>query len=217
MAASRKIRARIVGVSSVAMKTVILTGASGGLGTAVVERLSRSYHCVILGRARADVTDEASVRESFTSAGEHYGLVHLVGGWSGGTVAETSLETWSHMLSLNLTAAFLTMRESLRYLTRPGRIVAVSSIATVSPAPGSAAYTVAKSALNALVQTVAAEQRGTGITANAILPDAMATPVMLREAGPSKLVPLDRVAETIAFLLSEHAANISGALIPLRK
>jgi NAD(P)-dependent dehydrogenase (short-subunit alcohol dehydrogenase family) len=199
------------------MQRVAITGGTGGLGTAVVERLSREFECVVLDRTRIDVTNEESVRRAFDELGEHYGLVHLVGGWTGGDVAETSLETWSRMLSLNLTAAFLTMRESLRHLSRPGRAIAVSSIATLSPAAGSAAYTVAKSALNALIQTVAAEQRGTGITANALLPDAMATPAMRESTNASGLVPLEQVAETIAFLLSEPAAGITGTLLPIRK
>lgn len=199
------------------MRTVAITGAKGGLGTAVLERLSREYRCLPLDRPHVDVTDEASVRNALAEAGELYALVHLVGGWTGGTVAETSLETWSQMLTLNLTGAFVTIRESLAHLSRPGRIVAVSSIATLTPSAGSAAYTVAKSALNALIQTVAAEQHGTGITANAVLPDAMATPAMLASGDASKLVPIANVAETIAFLLSDAAANVNGTLIPLRK
>ncbi|HYK05742.1 MAG TPA: SDR family oxidoreductase [Thermoanaerobaculia bacterium] len=200
------------------MRKVAITGGTGGLGTAVVEHLSRTYDVVVLDRSRLDdVTSETSVRKAFADLGEHYALVHLVGGWTGGKVADTSLETWSRMLALNLTGAFLAIREALTQLTRPGRIVAVSSIASLNPAPGSAAYTVAKSALNTLIQTVAAEHRGTGLTANAVLPDSMATPAMLRETDASKLVPTERVAETIAFLLSEAAANITGALIPLRK
>lgn len=199
------------------MRKVAITGGTGGLGTAVVERLSLDYDCVVLGHSDVDVTSEASVREAFTRLGELYGLVHLVGGFAAGKIGETSLETWTRMLSLNLTAAFLVMREALPRLSRPGRIVAVSSIATLTPAAGSVAYSVAKSALNSLVQSVAADQRGTGVTANAILPDAMATPAMLKEMEAAKLVPLERVAETIAFLLSEGAAGITGTLLPIRK
>jgi NAD(P)-dependent dehydrogenase (short-subunit alcohol dehydrogenase family) len=201
------------------MQKVVITGGTGGLGTAVVERLSRTYDCIVLDRTRLDdITNEASVRNAFAEVGEHYALVHLVGGWAGGKVADTSLDTWSRMLALNLTGAFLAIRESLAHLTRPGRIVAVSSIASLNPTPGSAAYTVAKSALNTLIQTVAAEHRTSGITANAVLPDTMGTLAMLRDIpDASKLIPIDRVAETIAFLLSEPAANLTGALLPLRK
>jgi NAD(P)-dependent dehydrogenase (short-subunit alcohol dehydrogenase family) len=199
------------------MRRVVITGGTGGLGTAVVERLSLDYDCVVLGHAEIDVTSEESVRNAFSDLGELYGLVHLVGGFAPGKIADTSLETWSRMLSLNLTAAFLVMREALPRLTRPGRIVAVSSIATLTPAAGSVAYSVAKSALNALVESIAAGERGTGLTANAVLPDSMATPAMLKEMEASKLVPLGQVAETIAFLLSDAAAGITGTLLPIRK
>jgi NAD(P)-dependent dehydrogenase (short-subunit alcohol dehydrogenase family) len=198
------------------MQSIAITGATGGLGTHVVERLSREYRCVPLDRPEVDVTDERSVRAALEEIGELYALVHLVGGFAAGKLADTSIETWMQMLSMNLTGAFVAMREALPRLTRPGRIIAISSIATLAPAGGTAAYSVSKSALNALVQTVAVEQRGSGITANAVLPDAMATPAMLKEMDASKLVPLERVSETIAFLLSDRAAGVTGTLIPIR-
>lgn len=199
------------------MQTIAITGGNGGLGTAVVERLSRDYNCIVLDRAQMDVTKEESVRRAFGELGELYAVVHLVGAFAPGTLAATTAETWSRMLDLNLTSAFVTMREALPRLTRPGRIVAVSSIATLTPAGGSVAYSVSKSALNALVQSVAAEHLGSGLTVNAVLPDAMATPAMLKEMDASQLVPLERVVETIAFLLSDAAAGITGTLIPVRK
>ena len=208
------------------MKTIVVTGGTGGLGTTVVSRLSREYRCVVLYRGtppagvtgvQADLLDEASVRAAFEQTGGIYALVHLAGGFAPGDVASTALDTWTQMLSLNATAAFLAIREALPRLTRPGRIVAVSSISSVDRAKGVAAYTVSKAALNALVETTALETRGSGITVNAILPESMATPAMLASMDASELVPLDRVAETIAFLLSGAAANISGALIPLRR
>lgn len=197
-------------------RTCVITGGTGGLGTEVVRRLSSDYRCVVLGHTRVDLTNEASVRNAFEQIGEIYALVHLVGGWAGGSVRETSIETWSKMIALNTTAAFLAARGALAHMTHPGRIVAVSSIATLRIGGGSAAYTIAKTALNTLVQIIAAEERANGITANAVLPDAMATPAMLKEKNAAKLVPLERVSETIAFLLSDAAAGTSGTLIPIR-
>jgi NAD(P)-dependent dehydrogenase (short-subunit alcohol dehydrogenase family) len=199
------------------MRTIVITGGMGGLGAEVVRRLSQEYRCEVPRRDALDVTDEQSVRAAFEGFGEIYGLVHLVGGFAGGRIEDTSLETLEKMLTVNLTTAFLAIREALPRLSRPGRIVAVSSIATLQPSGGATAYVVAKSALNALIQNVAAEQRGTGITVNAVLPDSMATPAMLAGGGDaSKLVPLERVSETIAFLLSEGAAGVTGTLVPVR-
>lgn len=199
------------------MRTLIVTGGTGGLGTDVVARLSPDYRCIVLGHAQVDLTNEQSVARAFDEAGEIYGLVHLVGGFAGGSVRETSLETWTKMMALNTTAAFLAARGALAHMTSPGRIVMISSIATLTPQGGTAAYTIAKSALNTLVQVLAAEERDNAITVNAILPDGMATPAMLQETkDPTKLVPLARVSETIAFLLSDAAAGTSGMLIPIR-
>jgi NAD(P)-dependent dehydrogenase (short-subunit alcohol dehydrogenase family) len=199
------------------MRSLVITGGTGGLGTEVVRRLSSDYRCLVLSHDDVDLTDETSVRNAFEKTGEIYGLVHLVGGWAGGTVRDTSVETWSNMLAVNATTSFLAMRVALSHITNPGRIIAISSIATLSPAGGNAAYTIAKSALNVLVQVLAAEERENGITVNAILPDSMATPAMLRDgADPAKLVPLPRVAETIAFLLSDTAQGTTGLLLPIR-
>lgn len=198
------------------MRRLAITGGTGGLGTEVVRRLSIDYDCIVLSHETVDLTSENSVRQAFAGIGEIYGLVHLVGGFAGGTVRETPLETWSKMLALNTTAAFLAMRGALPHITKPGRIIVVSSLATLNPEGGSAAYTIAKSALNALVQVLAAEERANGITANAVLPDSMATPAMLKTTDASKLVPLERVSETIAFLLSDAASGTSGTLIPIR-
>lgn len=184
------------------MKTVVITGGTGSLGSAVVPRLSRDYRCVLLTRAMADLQDETSVRNAFAQIGEIYALVHLVGGFASGSVAETSMETWSQMLSLNLTGAFVATRAALSHLTRPGRIVAISSIAAIEKNPGFAAYAVSKSALVTLIELIAKENPA--ITANIVAPSTL-TPE-LRE----------HVAETIAFLLSDAAADITGAVLPLR-
>ena len=194
------------------MKTLIITGGTGGLGTFVVERLARTYNCVLLKHREVDLTNDASVRNALAKIDAPYGLVHMAGGWLGGKVSETTSETWSQMLAINATTSFHAIRETLARMdrTQPGRIIAVSSLVTLTKDAGSAAYLVSKTALNALIEATAAELRGTPITANAIAPDTMATPA----AGGS--IPLERVADTIEFLLSDAAANITGAIVPLR-
>lgn len=183
----------------------------------MVRRLEREYRVLAPSRESLDVTSEGSVAGFFEAESGIYALVHLVGGWAGGNVDATSVDQWRHMFELNATAAFLTMREAARQIARPGRIIAISSIATQRITSGSAAYTVAKAALNALVQSLAADLRGSGVTVNAIAPDTMATPANLDGgADVSKLVQPADVAETIAFLLSARASAISGTIISMR-
>ena len=199
------------------MKTLIVTGGTGGLGTTVVERLSREYQCVLLRQAEVDLSNEQSIRDALA---DHtpYGLVHMAGGYAGGTVSETSSDQWQRMIGLNLTSSFLVIRETLARMRRdaPGRIVAISSEATLTKFAGAAAYTISKTGLNTLIEMTAAELAGTPITANALLPGTLDTAASRAAMPEVRRVPLDRVADAIAFLLSDAAASISGALIPLR-
>lgn len=192
------------------MKTLLITGGTGGLGSVVVARLQREYRCVLLYHStvpegvegvRADLGDAASVRAAIVQVDAPYGLVHLAGGWAGGKVSETDTATWERMIGLNLTSAFLVIREVLPRMARPGRIIAISSAATRTKDAGSAAYTVAKTGLNTLIEMTAAEVAGSGITANALLPGTLDD--VLRQ----------RVADAILYLLSDAAAGINGSLI----
>lgn len=189
------------------MKTLLVTGGTGNLGTFIVERLKREYNCVLL--SRNDVAKPSFDRP-------FYGLVHLVGGFAPGSVTDTSADTWHQMIESNVTAAFNVIHAALPKIERPGRIVAISSIASIEKFKGAAAYIVSKSALNTLIEVTAAEIGGSGITVNALLPSTLDTPAMREEMPKARRVPLEQVAAAIAFLLSDAAANINGALIPLR-
>jgi NAD(P)-dependent dehydrogenase (short-subunit alcohol dehydrogenase family) len=142
----------------------------------------------------------------------------MAGGYAGGSVSETSLDTWQTMLALNLTTAFRAIHATLAAMKRdqPGRIVAISSEATITKFAGAAAYVVSKTGLNVLIELTAAELAGTAITANALLPGTLDTPASRNAMPDTPRVPLERVAETVAFLLSDAAASVNGALIPLR-
>jgi NAD(P)-dependent dehydrogenase (short-subunit alcohol dehydrogenase family) len=192
------------------MRSLIVTGATGGLGTEVVRHLSSTYECIALTRSMADLGDPASVRQAIRAIAEKhgapYGLVHLAGGFTPGSLLDTTDEIWSQMLAMNVTGAFHAIRETLQVMDRAsaGRIVAISAAATLAKGPGIAAYTVAKSALNALIEVVAKELKDTPITVNALLPVVL-----------DSLATRQRAAETIAFLLSDSASHVTGALIPL--
>ena len=143
------------------MKTLIVTGGTGGLGTTVVQRLSRDYQCVLLRHSQVDLMSERSIRDALAAIDAPYGLVHMAGGYAGGAVSETSSDDWQRMIGLNLTSSFFVIREALKVITKPGRIVAISSAATVAKVASAAAYTIAKTGLNTLIELTAAELAGT--------------------------------------------------------
>lgn len=145
-------------------------------------------------------------------------LVAAVGGFAAGRLLETDAATWERMLALNLTSAFAAARAVVPHLVRAGggRVVFVASRAVEPPTGGFIAYTVAKAGVIALARALAAELRGRGVTVNAVLPSTMDTPAN-RAAMPDSdrrgWVPVEAVAETIAFLVGEAAAHVTGALV----
>jgi len=177
--------------------SILITGGSGGLGSVVVPRLQRDYDCVLLKR------------EPDVPAGSYHALVMLAGGFAMG-------REWQAMLEANVMSAARAIDAALPYLANNGRIVAISSAASLTYPAGLAAYTASKSALNAIIKTLAKDLASRKITANALLPTSLDTPAMREVMPREQLVPLDRVAEWIAFLLSENGAGVTGQLITLQ-
>jgi len=147
-------------------------------------------------------------------------LVAGVGGFAGGSLLETDVETWKRMLDLNLTSAFSVAKALVPAMVRAryGRVVVVASRAVVPPAGGFIAYTVAKAGAIAFTQALALETRTHGITVNAVLPSTMDTPAN-RAAMPDSdrkgWVPVEAVADAIAMLVREASAHITGTLLAI--
>ena len=222
-------------------RTVLITGGTGGLGPTVVKRLlDDGYRCVVVYRSQdtwqqlqqdvqhdllhgveADLREEDAVQAAVTQARDLgdglYALVHLAGGFEGGSVEATSIETWTTLLHTNLTSAFIVAGAALPPLRAngTGRIVTIGSSEVPKRSGNLAAYTVSKAALAVLTEVLANDLKNTKITANILLAGSLGTPSMRQSVGDEKLVSLDRVAATIAFLLSDEAASITGASIPL--
>jgi len=163
---------------------------------------------------------EAMVRQALEQ-GPLDALVHLIGGFSGGTpVAETSDEVWDGMMNLNVRTAFCAIRAALPPMlaARRGRIVAVGSRAAVEASPNFAAYAVSKAALVALVKNVAAEGKKFGVTANVVLPSTIDTPqnrASMPNADFTRWVSPASIAGLLVWLTSDAAADTSGAAIPI--
>lgn len=223
-------------------KTVVVTGGTGALGSAVTTRfLSEGATVVISYRqeselgmfggapvnrfipVHANVTVEADVQKLLDTAVAKTGhidiLVNTVGGYlPTKPLTEISEPEWDRMMSINLKSTFLCTREALKRMTghRYGRIVNISAMAGVKPSPGKSAYAVAKSGVSLLTQIVAEEQRGTGITINAIAPDMIDTAAN-RKSMPSedftKWVKPEHIADMIFYFCSEAAGSISGTTL----
>ncbi|WP_447964883.1 SDR family NAD(P)-dependent oxidoreductase [Nitrospira sp. Ecomares 2.1] len=218
-------------------KVVMITGALGGLGQTVTEAFAQAgAKVVVVGRElptklpeglvglSADVTDEAEVhrlmKEAVRKTTRIDCLINLVGGFAMGRLAETEMSTWSKMLSLNLTSAFLLSREATRFMSKQGsgRIIHMAARAAVDPFPGAGAYIVSKSGLLALIKVLALELTGSGVTVNGVLPATIDTPAnrnSMPDADPNEWVKPEAIAALLVFLASEEAEALNGALIPI--
>jgi NAD(P)-dependent dehydrogenase (short-subunit alcohol dehydrogenase family) len=190
------------------MKTLLVTGGTGGLGSVVVPRLERDYRCILMNRDGSLVLS-GSPTASPSSTESFFGIISLAGGFASGSSSDTAQK----MFDANLLSFTKALDLALARLEDGGRIVAISAAATLTQPSGLAAYTASKSALSAYVLTLAHELAPRRITANALLPTALATPPMRKQMSDDKLVPLERVAEWIAFLLSENGAGVTGQLM----
>lgn len=219
-------------------QVVLITGAKGGLGTSVT-RAFLSAGATVVGVSRriadgdfaddrfsavpADLLDPAEAERAAGAVIERHGridaLVHVTGGFTGGSVAETTDAIWDQMMNVNARAALNTFRAVVPRMRKAGRgrIVAIASRFAADTAPGIAAYAASKAALVSLVRSVAAENKNAGITANAILPGTIDTEANRSWGSPEerkKWVSPDRIASLAVYLVSEAAAEITGASIP---
>lgn len=161
-------------------------------------------------------------RRRYARAWRRHGRVDIlvagVGGFAPGALVDTDRATWDRMLALNLTSAFTAARAVVPHMlaSGSGRVITVASRAVVPPTGGFIGYTVAKAGVIALTQALAEETRGRGVTVNAVLPSTMDTPAnraAMPDADRSAWIPVESVAEAIAFLASDAAAHITGSLL----
>ena len=223
--------------------TAIVTGGTGGLGAATVERLlSDGWRAVVpwiapkelerlpprdgLELVEADLFElqsAAQVVSTATSAGGAplRGLVNLVGGFSaGGRVHETPVEEFERQFRLNLRPTYLMTQAAIPPLLDQGggSIVCVGSRVALAPFPGAAGYASSKAAVIAFAQAVSKEYLDAGVRCNAILPSVIDTPAnraAMPDADHGRWVKPTDIAAVIAHLLSPASAPISGAAIPV--
>jgi NAD(P)-dependent dehydrogenase (short-subunit alcohol dehydrogenase family) len=234
-------------------RLVVVTGGGGGIGRALVAHFAAGGDRVVaLGRDEAalassaaaaggdvtaepcDVTDEAAVGALFDRLGAVDVLVNNAGFAESAPLDRTSLASWRAHLDVNATGAFLCTRAVAAGMRERGRgaIVTVASTAGRVGVPYTAAYTAAKHATVGLMRAVAAELAGTGVTANAVCPTFVDTPMTERSveriaartgrshddargalaaAAPlGRLLDAGEVAAAVVWLASEEARAVNG-------
>lgn len=227
-------------------RVVLITGAAGNLGEATARAFAAAGARLVLvdraaGRLPAlfphlvdspdhylatgvDLTDPAAVEGVVVEAVRRFGridvLVNTAGGFQGGSpVHDTALDTWDHLLALNARTVFIACRAVVPVLLQQGagKIVNVAARAGLAGAARSAAYSVSKSAVIRLTESLAAELKSSGINVNCVLPGTIDTPQNRAtiKGDPGRWVPPEALADVILFLSSDAARAVHGAAVPV--
>jgi 3-oxoacyl-[acyl-carrier protein] reductase len=232
-------------------KTAVVTGAAGSIGTAVAEALAAAgARVALLDLAGAplqalairlgspafamDLSDPAAVRQGAARVLADLGrvdiLVNNAGILSNAKMAATSLEEWHRVQAINVDAAFLLAQAFLPAMraARWGRIVNMSSYAAKSGGlTAGTAYSVSKTAMIGLTFSIAREVAGEGVTANAVAPAYVMSPMVSEQLTPAQqeaqraAIPVGRfcdpaeVAHAVMFLASPLAGFITGEVIDM--
>jgi NAD(P)-dependent dehydrogenase (short-subunit alcohol dehydrogenase family) len=226
---------------------VLVAGGTGGLGRAVAlaflgegARVAVTYRAAAeleaLKRAAGedaarlsahptDVTDHGAVGALMDELVARHGgldaLVNTVGAYAGGAkLWEMDAETLDRMLSANLRSGYVLARAAVPVMLKQGHgaIVNVASRAALVHGPGESAYAASKAAAVALIDSLAADLKGTGVRANSILPGIIDTEANRRampRADFAKWPKPEEIARVVLFLCGDDAKLIHGAAIPV--
>lgn len=213
---------------------LIITGADGALGAAVVRRHAEAgdrvaaLHgagitnpadgCFVAG----DLTDETNARDVIGRAAAWLGsvdaLVHLVGGFHWAETAATTVADWRAMFDVNVATSVASVNAVLPHLCDSGAILLVSAASAQPAGAGFGPYGAAKAGVARLTKALAAELAPRRIRVNAVLPSIIDTPrnrADMPDADHMRWTSPEAVADAIAFLASKEARAVTGALLPV--
>jgi len=234
-------------VSTLPHKIALVTGGTGGLGRAVsLALLRQDYKVAVTYRVpeewealhseagdkkenlegnSLDVTEETAVSALIANLVEKHGrldaLVNTVGAYAGGIrLWEMDTNVFDRMLALNLRSGFVLCRAIVPVMLRQGggSIVNVAAKAAFDHASGASAYAASKAAAVAMVDSLAADLKGTGVRVNSIVPSIIDTDANRRAMPKSDFAKWPKpedIARVILFLCSEDARVVHGASIPV--
>jgi NAD(P)-dependent dehydrogenase (short-subunit alcohol dehydrogenase family) len=232
---------------SLSGKVVLVAGGTGGLGRSVsLAFLAEGANVAVSYRGqeefaalqkaageaassleghRVDVTDESAVGELVNQIMGKHGrldaMVNTVGGYAGGIkLWELETKTFEQMLALNLRTGYALSRAAIVPMLKQGHgsIVNVAAKAAFDHGAGAAAYAASKAAAVAMIDSLAADAKGTGVRVNSILPsiiDAEANRKAMPNADFAAWPKPEDIAKVILFLCSDEAKVVHGAAIPV--
>lgn len=224
-------------------RVVLVTGGNRGIGRAIAERfVAEGYKVAVTARSgegpegtltvRADVTDAAAVDAAFTEVENALGPVEIVVA-NAGITKDTLLlrmteDDFDSVVATNVGGAFRVVKRASKGMLRArwGRVVLISSVVGLYGSAGQVNYSASKSALVGFARSLTRELGGRGITANVVAPGFIETDMTAglpedTQAEYKKNIPVgrfataDEVAGVVAWIASDDAAYISGAVIPV--
>ena len=224
-------------------RVVLVTGGNRGIGLAVARELADAGHTVVvthrsgeppegLHGVQCDVTDSAAVDAAFSQVESEHGPVEVVVANAGvtqdGLLMRMPEDAFTTVLDANLTGAWRVTQRATRGMMkgRFGRLIYISSVVGLMGAPGQANYAASKAGLIGLARSVARELGGRGVTANVIAPGYVDTDMtadltdkrreeMLAAIPVGRTAKPEEIAKAVAFLASDDAAYITGAVLPV--
>ncbi|MEN8675740.1 SDR family oxidoreductase [Nocardioides sp.] len=224
-------------------KRALVTGAAGGIGRSTVELLAAEGAAVVGVDLRAaadvlscDVGDAESVKAAVAAAAEQLGgldvLVNVAGIDQFRRFADLDVATWERHLGVNLTGPMLMSHAALPHLRESrGDIVTIASIAGLRAQPYQAAYCASKAGVIMLMKSLALELAADGIRVNTVCPGGVETDLPMAAAAEHADADLDwsllmessgarygfmpprDIADAVAYLASEAAASVTGAVL----
>ncbi len=224
-------------------RSVLVTGGNRGIGRAIAEAfVAQGDRVAVTTRhggapegtldVRCDVTDPEAVEAAFRTVEEAHGPVEVLVANAGITqdtlLLRMSEEDWSSVIDTNLTGTFRLVKRASKGMLRlrRGRIVLISSVVGLLGSPGQVNYAASKAGLVGMARSMARELGSRGITTNVVAPGYVETDMTgvltdEQRAAIKQQVPLGRyaspqeVAGAVTWLAGEHAAYVTGAVIPV--